>query len=59
MDAVSLQSVIEKAWDGRDGITAATKGEVRDAVEAALEALDSGGPGSPRRPPAAGRYTSG
>lgn len=42
MDAVSLQSVIEKAWDARDGITAATRGEVRDAVETALEALDSG-----------------
>jgi 2,3,4,5-tetrahydropyridine-2-carboxylate N-succinyltransferase len=42
MDAVSLQSVIEKAWDGRDGITTATKGEIRDAVETALEALDSG-----------------
>ena len=37
-----LQPVIEKAWDNRDGVTAATKGEVRDAVEAALNLLDKG-----------------
>jgi 2,3,4,5-tetrahydropyridine-2-carboxylate N-succinyltransferase len=37
-----LQSIIEKAWDDRDAINFSTKGEVRDAVETALLALDSG-----------------
>ena len=37
-----LQTIIEKAWDERDAISFSTKGEVRDAVEAALLALDSG-----------------
>ncbi|WP_157220077.1 2,3,4,5-tetrahydropyridine-2,6-dicarboxylate N-succinyltransferase [Flavisphingomonas formosensis] len=37
-----LRAVIEKAWDERDGLGFATKGEVRDAVEAALALLDSG-----------------
>ena len=37
-----LQSVIEQAWEERDGIGANTKGEVRQAVDAALAALDSG-----------------
>jgi 2,3,4,5-tetrahydropyridine-2,6-dicarboxylate N-succinyltransferase len=37
-----LQGTIEAAWDARDTISPATKGEVRDAVEAALTLLDSG-----------------
>ena len=37
-----LQRPIEDFWDKRDTLTSATKGEARDAVEAALEALDSG-----------------
>ncbi|WP_300527255.1 2,3,4,5-tetrahydropyridine-2,6-dicarboxylate N-succinyltransferase [Maricaulis sp.] len=37
-----LQSVIETAWDNRDGVTADTTGEVREAVEAAIGLLDSG-----------------
>ena len=37
-----LQAVIERAWDERDGIGASTRGEVRQAVDAALAALDSG-----------------
>lgn len=37
-----LQSTIETAWDNRDGISVETKGEVRDAVEAAIEMLDNG-----------------
>ncbi len=37
-----LQSVIEKAWDNRDAVTFATKGEVREAVDTALNLLDSG-----------------
>jgi 2,3,4,5-tetrahydropyridine-2,6-dicarboxylate N-succinyltransferase len=37
-----LQATIEAAWDARDTISPATKGEVRDAVETALGLLDSG-----------------
>jgi 2,3,4,5-tetrahydropyridine-2-carboxylate N-succinyltransferase len=37
-----LQTIIEEAWEQRDGIGASTGGQVRDAVEAALAALDSG-----------------
>ncbi len=37
-----LQSVVEKAWDNRDAVTSATKGEVREAVDAALNLLDKG-----------------
>jgi 2,3,4,5-tetrahydropyridine-2,6-dicarboxylate N-succinyltransferase len=42
MDRRSLESAIEAAWERRDGISPATKGEVRDAVEATLEGLDAG-----------------
>ena len=37
-----LESIIDKAWEGRESITSATTGDIRDAVEAALEAMDSG-----------------
>ncbi len=37
-----LETVIETAWDARDTITPATTGEVRDAIEDTLNALDSG-----------------
>jgi 2,3,4,5-tetrahydropyridine-2,6-dicarboxylate N-succinyltransferase len=37
-----LQATIEAAWDARDTISPATKGEVRDAVETALGLLDNG-----------------
>lgn len=37
-----LAGTIERAWDERDTIGPHTKGEIRDAVEAALEALDRG-----------------
>jgi len=40
--AADLQAVIDRAWDERETIGAATKGEVRQAVDAALGALDSG-----------------
>lgn len=40
--AAALQQAIEAAWDGRDALTPATKGEARDAVETALSLLDSG-----------------
>jgi 2,3,4,5-tetrahydropyridine-2,6-dicarboxylate N-succinyltransferase len=38
----ALQNAIEAAWEARDGLTITTQGEVRDAVEAAIEALDNG-----------------
>ena len=37
-----LSSIIEKAWDAKDSISTDTKGEVRDAVNEALNLLDSG-----------------
>lgn len=42
MDNTQLEKAVEAAWDARDTINPATKGEARDAVEAALDALDSG-----------------
>jgi 2,3,4,5-tetrahydropyridine-2,6-dicarboxylate N-succinyltransferase len=39
---MSLASIIDAAWERRAEINATTKGEVRDAVEEALAALDSG-----------------
>jgi 2,3,4,5-tetrahydropyridine-2,6-dicarboxylate N-succinyltransferase len=38
----ALSRTIEAAWQQRDGLDAATRGPVRDAVEDALEGLDSG-----------------
>ncbi|HTQ71711.1 MAG TPA: 2,3,4,5-tetrahydropyridine-2,6-dicarboxylate N-succinyltransferase [Acidocella sp.] len=40
--STELKAAIEAAWENRAGISPATKGEVRDAVEAALELLDAG-----------------
>ena len=37
-----LQPVIDHAWEERDTVTADTRGDVRSAVDAAIEALDSG-----------------
>ena len=37
-----LAATIDAAWEARDTVSAATKGAVRDAVEAALEGLDGG-----------------
>ena len=37
-----LQQIIDAAWDARDTINSASKGEVRDAVETALAGLDDG-----------------
>jgi 2,3,4,5-tetrahydropyridine-2-carboxylate N-succinyltransferase len=39
---MTLEQTIDRAWDERDGVGAGTRGEVRDAVEAALAALDGG-----------------
>ena len=41
-DAAALEAAIEKAFDERDSIDASTRGEVREAVEAALDMLDRG-----------------
>ena len=39
---VNLQPAIEAAWEARDTLTPETRGETRDAVQAALDLLDSG-----------------
>ena len=41
-EVAQLQAVVEAAFEKRDRIDAATKGEAREAVEAALALLDSG-----------------
>jgi len=41
-DLASLEKTVEKAFDERDAVNTGTRGEVRDAVEAALELLDKG-----------------
>ncbi|MFN4025667.1 MAG: 2,3,4,5-tetrahydropyridine-2,6-dicarboxylate N-succinyltransferase [Hyphomonas sp.] len=38
----ALARVIDTAWEGRDKLSTATTGEVRDAVDAAISLLDSG-----------------
>jgi 2,3,4,5-tetrahydropyridine-2-carboxylate N-succinyltransferase len=42
MSLASLESTINGAFDARDTVTAATKGEVREAVDQALNLLDKG-----------------
>ena len=42
MTDADLAATVDAAWEGRDGISPATKGAWRDAVEMALEGLDSG-----------------
>jgi 2,3,4,5-tetrahydropyridine-2-carboxylate N-succinyltransferase len=37
-----LATIIDAAWDARDGISSFTQGEVRDAVQMALAGLDDG-----------------
>ncbi len=37
-----LSRVIDHAWDNRENLSLSTKGEIREAVETALEGLDSG-----------------
>jgi len=41
-DINSLETTIARAWEGRDGLSPTTQGEARDAVTAALQALDQG-----------------
>ena len=42
MRHADLQKAVDAAWENKDSITPATKGEVRDAIESALELMDSG-----------------
>ncbi len=42
MSHAALEAAIEAAWEQREAITPATKGETRDAVDATLDALDTG-----------------
>ena len=37
-----LATIIDAAWDARDGVSNATQGELRDAVQTALAGLDDG-----------------
>ncbi len=42
MDLTSLRQHIDRLWEERDSLSPATGGVARDAIEAALEALDAG-----------------
>ena len=42
MSVTSLQQPIDDLWERRDTLSSATKGEARDMVEAALDALGRG-----------------
>src|SRR5262249_49273632 len=42
MSLAALETTVNTAFDARDGISTSTKGEVRDAVDHALELLDKG-----------------
>lgn len=41
-DLASLEKTIDKAFEERDAISTATRGEVRDAIQSALDLLDHG-----------------
>jgi len=42
MPNAALAAIIDKAWEDRAAVNAGTRGDVRDAVDEALAALDSG-----------------
>ena len=42
METEQMKKIIERAWEARDALSPASSGEEREAVEAALNALDSG-----------------
>ncbi|WP_373086909.1 2,3,4,5-tetrahydropyridine-2,6-dicarboxylate N-succinyltransferase [Sneathiella sp.] len=42
MSLTEVRTVVDAAWENRDSLTVKTVGETRDAVDAALQALDSG-----------------
>lgn len=41
-DLASLEKTIDRAFEERDGISTSTRGEVREAIETALDLLDKG-----------------
>lgn len=59
MSHADLKDTIEAAFEARDTITTATKGKVRDAVEDALNLLDSGQARVAEKKGANGSSTSG
>ena len=60
MSHAELAKTIDDAFEKRDGISPATKGAVRDAVETALDLLDRGKARvAEKRRTATGRSTSG
>ena len=42
MNAAELEKIIDAGWETRDTVSPQTKGDLRDAVGAALDGLDSG-----------------
>ncbi|NKB19094.1 MAG: 2,3,4,5-tetrahydropyridine-2,6-dicarboxylate N-succinyltransferase [Alphaproteobacteria bacterium] len=42
MSSSDLQATIDQAWEDRDSVSPSTTGDVRDAIETALDGLDSG-----------------
>ena len=42
MSSEDLQNKIDEAWENRDDVSPATTGAVRDAIDAALDGMDSG-----------------
>jgi len=42
MDLAGLETAVEAAWDNRDEISPGTQGETRDAIDSAMNGLDSG-----------------
>jgi len=42
MNNIELQSIIDEAWEERETVSPNTKGDVRNAIEASLDGLDSG-----------------
>ena len=39
---MTLETIIDSSWESRDGVSSATRGELRDAVETTLAGLDDG-----------------
>src|ERR1700684_4005924 len=42
MSLASLESTVNAAFDARDGVSSSTRGEVREAVDHALDLMDKG-----------------
>ena len=54
-----LQNVIDAAFEDRQNIKVGQKGEIAEAVEAALALLDSGRAASPRKRTVSGSFMRG